>query len=144
MRIDYTAIAPEGYRTLLAMYGYLKTSGLSRPLLHIVFLRVSQINGCPYCIDLHWKDAISEGEDPRKLNAVINWKQMPFFSEKEKAALSLAEAMTLLPGQEVPEPVFDMARTHFSEKELVDLSFAIAHMNMLNRVAITFHKIPEK
>lgn len=144
MRIDYSSVAPEGYKTLLVMYGYLKTADLPQSLLHIVFLRISQINGCPYCIDLHWKDAVHSGEDPRKLNAVINWKPMPFFSEKEKAALALAEAMTLLKDQEVPDNIFNEARAQFDEKDLVDLSLAIAHMNMLNRVAITFHKIPEK
>lgn len=143
MRINYGTVAPEGYKTLLTMYGYLKTTDLPQSLLHIVFLRVSQINGCPYCIDLHWKDAVRDGEDQRKLNAVVNWKQMPFFSEKEKAALALAEAITLLKDQEVPDHVFRDVRVQLNEKDLVDLSFAIAHMNMLNRVAITFHKVPE-
>jgi AhpD family alkylhydroperoxidase len=143
MRINYGSIAPEGYKILLTMYGYLKTTDIPPFLLHIVFLRVSQINGCPYCIDKHWKDDVQAGEDQRKLNAVVNWKSMPFFSEKEKVTLALAEAMTLLKGQEVPDHIFDDARTQFNEKDLVDLSFAIAHMNMLNRVAITFHKVPE-
>lgn len=144
MRINYNSVAPEGYKILLSLYGYLKTTDLAQSLLHIVFLRVSQINGCPYCIDLHWKDAVQSGEDMRKLNAVVNWMSMPFFSEKERAALALAEAMTLLKNQEVPESIFNQARVHFSDKDLVDLSLAIAHMNMLNRVAITFHKVPEK
>lgn len=143
MRIDYAATAPEGYKTLLAMYGYLKKTGFATDLLHIVYLRVSQVNGCPYCVDLHWKDAIAEGVAPRKLNGVSNWKHMPFFTAAEKAALAFAEAITLLPGQEVNEGVYQEARRYFGEKELVDLSFAIAHMNMLNRVAITFHKVPE-
>lgn len=144
MRIDYAATAPEGYRTLLAMYGYLKKTELAPALLHLVYLRVSQINGCPYCVDLHWKDAIQAGEEPRKLNGVSNWKYMPFFTPLEKAALGYAEAITLLPGQEVSDAVYDEARQHFEEKALVDLGLAIAHMNMLNRVAITFHKVPER
>ncbi|WP_026309757.1 carboxymuconolactone decarboxylase family protein [Niabella aurantiaca] len=143
MRIDYAATAPEGYKTLLAMYGYLKKTDLATALLHIVYLRVSQINGCPYCVDLHWKDAIAEGMEPRKLNGVSNWKHMPFFTAAEKAALALAEEITLLPGQAVSEAVYEEACRYFEEKELVDLSLAIAHMNMLNRVAITFHKVPE-
>ncbi|MBZ4187746.1 carboxymuconolactone decarboxylase family protein [Niabella beijingensis] len=144
MRIDYAATAPDGYKTLLAMYGYLKTTDLAPVLLHIVYLRVSQINGCPYCVDLHWKDAVREGEEPRKLNGVSNWKYMPFFTPAEKAALALAEEMTLLPGQEVSAAAFEEARLHFNDKDLTDLSLAIAHMNMLNRVAITFHKLPAK
>lgn len=143
MRLNYTTVAPEGYRTLLAMYGYLKKTALAPALLHLVYLRVSQINGCPYCVDLHWKDAIQAGEEPRKLNGVSNWKYMPFFTPLEKAALAYAEAMTLLPGQEVSDAVYNEARQHFQDKDLVDLGLAIAHMNMLNRVAITFHKVPE-
>jgi len=143
MRIDYAAIAPEGYRASLSMYGYLGKTNLAPVLLHIVYLRVSQINGCPYCVDLHWKDAIGEGMEPRKLNGISNWKHMPFFTDAEKAALALAEEMTLLPGQEVSSSVFEAARQHFDDKDLTDLGFAIAHMNMLNRVAITFHKVPE-
>ncbi|SDC09267.1 carboxymuconolactone decarboxylase family protein [Niabella drilacis] len=142
MRIDYAATAPEGYKALLAMYGYLKKTDLAPALLHMIWLRVSQINGCPYCVDLHWKDAIAAGTEPRKLNGVSNWKHMPFFSAAEKAALAFAEEMTLLPAQEVSASVFDAARLHFDDKDLTDLSLAIAHMNMLNRVAITFHKVP--
>ncbi|WP_300597931.1 carboxymuconolactone decarboxylase family protein [Niabella sp.] len=143
MRLNYTTVAPEGYRTLLAMYGYLSKTALAPALLHLVYLRVSQINGCPYCVDLHWKDAIQVGEEPRKLNGVSNWKYMPFFTPLEKAALAYAEAITLLPGQEVSDAVYNEARQHFQDKDLVDLGLAIAHMNMLNRVAITFHKVPE-
>ncbi|GAB3007798.1 carboxymuconolactone decarboxylase family protein [Niabella terrae] len=142
MRIDYSKTAPEGYKALLSMYGYLKTSTLASDLLHLVYLRVSQINGCPYCVDLHFRDAVAGGANPRQLNAVVIFRQMPFFSEKERAALELAEAMTLLRDQEVPEAVFTEALRVFGEKDLTDLSLAIAHMNMLNRVAITFHKVP--
>ena len=144
MRIEYSKVSPEGYRSLLAMYGYLKTSSLPSALLHIVYLRVSQINGCPYCVDLHWQDAIKEQEDPRKLNAVSNWKFMPFFSDVERAALEWAEEMTKLPGQEVSDAVYEMATKHFDDRELVDLSLAISHMNMLNRMAIAFHVVPTK
>ncbi|MGJ7032888.1 carboxymuconolactone decarboxylase family protein [Niabella hirudinis] len=143
MRIDYAATAPEGYKTLLAMYGYLRKTSLAPALLHLVYLRVSQINGCPYCVDLHWKDAVAAGEKPRKLNGISNWKYMPFFTGAEKAALAFAEDMTLLPGREVSDSVFEVARQYFNDKDLTDLALAIAHMNMLNRVAIAFHKLPE-
>ncbi|ANH80343.1 alkylhydroperoxidase [Niabella ginsenosidivorans] len=144
MRLEYSKVAPEGYKALLGMYGYLKNSNLPAGLLHMVYLKVSQINGCPYCVDLHWKDAVQAGIDGRKLNAVSNWKHMPFFTEAERAALALAEEMTVLPGQEVSDAVYEEAKRCFDDKNLVDLSLAIAHMNMLNRVAITFHKVPEK
>ena len=144
MRLEYNNVAPDGYRTLLGMYGYLKNSNLPAGLLHMVYLKVSQINGCPYCVDLHWKDGIQAGIDGRKLNAVSNWKHMPFFTETERAALALAEEMTVLPGQEVADTIYEQAKNVFDDKDLVDLSLAIAHMNMLNRVAITFHKVPER
>lgn len=144
MRLDYSKVSPDGYRALLSMYGYLKNSTLPSALLHIVYLKVSQLNGCPYCVDLHWRDAIREGVDGRKLNAVSNWKHMPFFTETERAALSLAEEVTLLPGQEISDRVYENAKQYFNERELLDLTLALGHMNMLNRVAITFHKVPEK
>lgn len=144
MKLNYATIAPEGYKALLSIYSYLGTTELSPSLLHILYLRISQVNGCPYCVDLHWKEAIREGIDSRKLNAVAVWRHMPFFDDKEKAALALAEAVTLLKDQQVPADVYDLAQKFFSEKEMTDLTFAIAHMNMLNRVAITFHKVPEK
>ncbi|MBO9618986.1 MAG: carboxymuconolactone decarboxylase family protein [Niabella sp.] len=144
MRLDYSKASPDGYRALLSMYGHLRNSDLAPALLHMIYLKVSQINGCPYCVDLHWQDAAKAGVEGRKLNAVSNWKHMPFFTETERAALALAEEITLLPDQEVSDGVYENAKQYFNDKDLLDLSFAIAHMNMLNRVAITFHKVPEK
>ena len=96
-RLPYASISPDGFQPFRTLDKYLKTSsGLESTLLHIVYLRVSQINGCPYCVDLHWRDARAEGEDERKLNGVVLWRDMPFFSQRERAALAWAEAVTRL------------------------------------------------
>lgn len=141
-RIDYKNIAPEGFKHILSQLKYIAGSGLNEKLVHMIYLRVSQINGCPYCVDLHWKDALAAGEDPRRLNALIIWRDTPFFSGAERAALQWAEAVTLLKNAEAPQQDYDAMKAHFSEKQLVDLTFAIAHMNALNRVAIAFHQTP--
>jgi AhpD family alkylhydroperoxidase len=141
-RLPYASISPDGFQPLQTLSDYAKQSGLESALLHIVYLRISQINGCPYCIDLHWRDARAEGVDERKLNGVVLWRDMPFFSDRERAALAWAEAVTLLRDQHVSDEEFGKARAHFNDKELVDLTLAIANMNALNRVAIAFHSVP--
>ncbi len=141
-RLNYQKIAAEGFKTILNVGEYVKKSGLEESLLHMVYLRVSQINGCPYCIDLHWKDATKAGVEARKLNGVIIWQDMPFFTDREKVALAWAETTTHLDPQETIGALYDQALEQFSEKELVDLTFAIAQMNALNRVAIAFHAVP--
>src|SRR4051812_38830873 len=96
-RLDYSAIAPEGHKALTALYRYLPSCGLPPGLLHLVFLRISQINGCAYCVDLHFRDALRDGDDARRLNGVAVWRETPFFSERERAALGWAESLTRLP-----------------------------------------------
>jgi alkylhydroperoxidase family enzyme len=93
-------------------------------------------------VDLHWRDAIKAGEDPERLNAVVLWRDMPFFTDREKAALAWAEAVTCLRDQRVSDEEFENARHHFTDKELVDLTFAVANMNALNRIAIAMHQTP--
>ena len=141
-RLPYASLAPEAYKCLRALSDYLLKSGLGEDLLNLVYLRISQINGCPYCVDLHWRDAIKAGEDPEHLNAVVLWRDMPFFTDREKAALAWAEAVTRLRDQRVSDEEFENARHHFTDKKLVDLTFAIANMNALNRIAIAMHQTP--
>jgi AhpD family alkylhydroperoxidase len=141
-RLPYATIAPEGFGHVLALSNYLAKSELGENLLNLVYLRVSQINGCPYCVDLHWRDARKSGEDERRLNALIVWRDAPFFTERERAALAWAEAVTRLRDQRVPDEEFEKAKSQFTDKELVDLTFAISHMNSLNRIAIGFHVTP--
>jgi len=141
-RLNYASIAPQGFQKLLDADKYVFASSLEENLIHLVYLRVSQINGCPYCVDKHWQDATKMGVDARKLNAVIIWRDAPFFSLRERAALEWAETMTHPAAQDVIAPVYDRVKKEFDDKEMVDLTLAIATMNALNRVAIGFHSVP--
>jgi len=138
-RIDYSKVGPEAVKAVLGLETYVRRSGLERSLLELVKLRASFINGCAYCIDMHSKDALAEGESDQRIFAVPVWKETPFFTPRERAALAFTEAVTLIGRDGVPDDVYDAAREHFSEKEMVDLTIAIATINVWNRLAITFH-----
>lgn len=142
-RLDYARAAPEGAQILGRLYAYVSRSGLDPLLIDLVYLRISQINGCSYCVDMHWRDASEKGADARKLNAVAAWEEMPFFSERERAALAWAESLTLVASTRVPEDAYAAARAQFGDKSLVDLSYAIALMNAYNRLGVGFRKHPE-
>jgi AhpD family alkylhydroperoxidase len=133
-RIEYYKLAPEGMKAMLALESYLAKCGLDHKLLHMLKLRASQINGCAYCIDMHWKDARAAGETEQRLYALDAWEESPFYDDKERAALEWVEALTRLEGH-VPDRVFDHVRSHFSEKEVVDLTFLGAVINGI-RIAI--------
>lgn len=141
-RLPYASIAPEGTKHLYALHGYLAKSEVGEGLLNLVYLRVSQINGCPYCVDLHWQDARKSGEDDRRLNAVIVWRDTPFFTDRERAALAWAETVTHLRNQHVSDEEYQNAKNLFTDKEFVDLTLAIALMNALNRIGIGLHQTP--
>jgi AhpD family alkylhydroperoxidase len=130
------AIAPEAYRAMSDLEGYLKRSGLEPNLLHMVKLRASQINGCAYCIDMHWKDARAVGETEQRLYGLAAWQESPYYTDRERAALAWTEALTNVSDGHVPDAAYDTVRAHFGEKELVDLSWAIAAINAWNRVVI--------
>jgi len=137
-RLSYSKVAPEGTDILQKLERYVKSSGLEPDLLELVKLRSSQINGCAYCIDMHTKDARTRGESEQRLYAVSAWHEAPFYSERERAALAWTEAVTLISQDHVPDEVYAEVRKHFSEKELVDLTFAIIAINSWNRLAISF------
>ncbi len=141
-RLPYATLAPEANKHLMALSGWLEKSELGESLLDLVYLRVSQINGCPYCVDLHWREACERGVEMRKLNAVVVWNDAPFFTDREKAAFAWAEAVTNLRDRQVPDGAFEHAKQHFTDKELADLTFAIAAINAWNRIAIAFHVVP--
>jgi len=143
MRLDYSKISPEAYKHFTELHSYLTKSSLSSELLDLVFLRVSVINGCSYCIDLHWRDAYKKGIDPRKLNGLSKWPDMPFFTDQERAALLWTEEVTNLNNQTVRNEVYDEVKNYFKEKDLVDLTSAISLMNAFNRLSISFNRIPE-
>ena len=141
-RLDYTAIAPAGIKALGSVYGYIVQSGLPRPLVNLVYLRVSQINGCAYCLDMHWKDLQAEGEKEQRMYSLDAWRETPYYSDRERAALAWAEAVTNITDGHVPDEVYEQTRQHFSEQELADLTLAIAAINVWNRLSIAFRIVP--
>jgi len=140
--IIYAKVAPAGVRAINQLEDYIKKCSLELSLLELVRLRSSQINGCAYCIDMHTKDARAEGESEQRLYGVSAWRESPFYTEREKAALAWTEAITKISDQQVPDAVYERARRQFSEKELVDLTFAVIAINCWNRLAIPFHTPP--
>lgn len=137
-RIDFLKVSPAAMKTMLDMEAYLAKSSIERPLLHLIKMRVSQINGCAYCLDMHSKDARNEGETEQRLYALNAWREAPFYSSRERAALAWAEALTLVSQTHVPDAEFEAARAEFSESELVDLSLAVVAINGWNRLSIGF------
>jgi AhpD family alkylhydroperoxidase len=127
------------------MYGverYVRESGLETPLLELVRLRASQINGCAYCIDMHTKDARAEGETEQRLYALTAWRETPFYTERERAALEWTEAVTAIGDSGVPDELYETARKHFTGEELVNLTMAVVAINGWNRLAISFRMTP--
>jgi AhpD family alkylhydroperoxidase len=141
-RIAYDKAAPEGVKAMWALEHYVRHCGLEPGLLELVKFRASQINGCAYCIDMHTKDARAHGETEQRLYALSAWRETPFFTDRERAALAWTEAVTAVAQNHVPDEVYELARQHFSEKELVDLTLAVVAINGWNRLAISFRKVP--
>lgn len=137
-RMEYWKAAPGGYKAMMALDAYLKESGLEKTLLHMIKLRASQMNGCAYCIDMHWKDARAAGESEQRLYGLDAWREAPYYSDRERAVLEWTEALTNIQDGHAPDAVYDAVRGHFSDKELADLTWAIAAINAWNRVAIGF------
>ena len=142
-RLRYYRIAPDGMKAFDAVHSYIGQSGLSKVLVDLVYLRVSQINGCAYCIDTHSRELLAGGVAIEKLVLVPVWREAePLFSERERAALRWAETVTRVAETDVPDEDFKDASAHFSEKELADLTIAIGLMNAYNRIAISFRATP--
>jgi AhpD family alkylhydroperoxidase len=137
-RLEYWKVAPGGFKALMGLESYLHESGLEAPLLHMVKLRASQINGCAYCIDMHWKDARAAGESEQRLYGLDAWGEAGYYTDRERAALAWTEALTRVTEGHVPDAVFEATRAHFTDKELADLTWAVAAINAWNRVAISF------
>lgn len=141
-RLTYSAVAPQGIQALLGIEGYVRGAGLEPGLLHLLKTRASRINRCAYCIDMHTKDARAGGETEQRLYALSAWRETPFFSERERAALAWTEAITLISHGSVPDALYEEARRHFSEKELVDLTLGLIAINGWNRLAVAFRTEP--
>ncbi len=136
--IRYSKLAPDGFQALLRLNEYARQCGLEAPLLELVRIRVSQVNGCGYCIDIHTKDARAEGESEQRLYCVSAWREAPFYSDRERAALAWAEAVTKLSEGEIADDVYQNAREHFSDTELVNLTMAVIAINGMNWLAVSF------
>lgn len=137
-RIHYTKAAPEGLKALQQLENYLRNSGLEASLIELVKMRASQLNDCAYCLDMHSQDARAAGETEQRLYVLSAWHETPFFSERERAALAWTEALTLVADNDVSDELYEIAREHFDEKELTDLSLAIIAINSWNRLSIAF------
>lgn len=134
----------KGQNAMRAMYGigaYLGKSSIEQELLHLIYFRVSQINGCAYCLDMHSKDLLATGETPHRLFLLEAWREAPFFSARERAALEWAEAVTKIKDGNVDDSVFESARSQFSEEELIDLTLAVTTINSYNRINIAFRTV---
>jgi len=141
-RFNYGKAAPEAYRAMLGLERYLHQSGLEISLLHLIKLRASQINGCAFCLDMHWKDLRAIGESEQRLYSLDAWRECPYYTDRERAALAWTEAITLVTNGHVPDAVYEEVRPHFSEKELSDLTFAVATINAWNRLSIAARTVP--
>jgi AhpD family alkylhydroperoxidase len=142
-RMNYNAASPAGTKALGAVYGYVRQSGLPARLIDLVYLRVSQINGCAYCIDMHSRDLLKAGLPVEHLVLVSVWREAgSIFDEQEKAALAWAEVVTRLGDEGAPDSAYDAAAAVFSEKQLADLTIAIGLMGAYNRIAISFRATP--
>jgi len=134
-------VNPKIMQMLLAIEGHLHASGLGSGLLNLIKTRASQINGCAYCLDMHTKDARAEGESEQRLFTLDAWRETPFFDERERAALEWTEAVTRVADTHVPDEVYERAKAHFSEQELIDLTLAVTNINAWNRLNVAFRTV---
>ena len=141
-RLNITESSSGAYKAMLALETYVRGSGIEKPLLELVKMRASQINGCAYCLDMHSKDARAAGETEQRLFCLPAWRECPFYTDRERAALQWTESLTLIANDHVPDSVFESVRPHFTEKELADLTLAVVAINGWNRIAISFRSTP--
>jgi AhpD family alkylhydroperoxidase len=142
MRFNYVKAAPGLFKVMLSLGEYLQKCGLEESLLNLIHLRASQINGCAYCLDMHWKDLRAAGENEQRLYSLDAWRESPFYTDRERAALAWTEAVTLITNGHVADEVYREARRHFNEKELSDLTLAVVTINGWNRLNIAARTIP--
>jgi AhpD family alkylhydroperoxidase len=141
-RLDYAKAAPGVYDAMEGLERYLRDCGLEKPLLLLIQLRASQINGCAYCLDMHWKDLRAAGETEQRLYSLDAWRECPYYTDRERAALAWAEAVTRIAEGHASDQVYEEVRPCFSEKELSDLTLAVAAINAWNRLSIAARIVP--
>ncbi len=137
-RLNYATIDPEARKSLLGMETYVTHCGLEESLLDLVRIRASQINGCAFCLDMHTKDARASGESEQRLYMLSAWCELPFYSDRERAALAWTESVTLLSGDHVPNELYEATRQQFDEHEIIGLTMAIVAINAWNRINVAF------
>jgi AhpD family alkylhydroperoxidase len=133
--------APGAYEAMLGLERYLKSSSIEERLLHLIKLRASQINGCAYCLDMHWKDLEAIGETPLRMYSLDAWRECPYYSDRERAALAWTESVTLISETHAPDDVYEQVRAQFSDAETVNLTMLIGAINAWNRLAIAFRAV---
>jgi AhpD family alkylhydroperoxidase len=141
-RIDRADVNPGAYRAMLGLEQYLATCGLDKKLLDLIRMRVSQMNGCAYCLDMHWKELRAEGETEQRMYSLDAWRESPYYSEAERAALAWAEAVTRVADTRVPDFEYEQARRQFDARQLADLTLAVVAINGWNRLNIAFRTAP--
>jgi AhpD family alkylhydroperoxidase len=141
-RLNYAKVAPGVYEAMDALDQYLGCCGLEVALVHLARLRASQVNGCAYCIDMHWKDLRALGETEQRLCSLDAWRECPYYTPRERAVLAWSEAVTVLTDGHVPDALADEVRRVLSEKELADLTLAVATINAWNRLSIAGRLVP--
>jgi AhpD family alkylhydroperoxidase len=143
-RLNYAKTSAAGYKAMAGLEAYLSECGLEEPLLHLIKLRASQINGCAFCIDMHSKDLRAIGETEQRLYGLDAWRECPWYTDRERAALEWTEAVTRITEGHVSDTTYEAVRPHFTDKELADLTFAVATINAWNRLAISARMEPGK
>jgi AhpD family alkylhydroperoxidase len=141
-RFDFGKLAPEANRAMSALETYIQHCGLEESLTHLMKLRASQINGCAYCLDMHWKDLRAIGETEQRLYSLDAWRETPFYTDRERAALAWTEAVTLVTQGHVGDEVYEEVRKHFSEQEVAALTFTIVTINGWNRLCVASRAEP--
>ncbi|MGH8780073.1 carboxymuconolactone decarboxylase family protein [Paraburkholderia sp.] len=141
-RLDYYKASPDVTKAMLALGERVGRSSIEKPLAELVRLRASQLNGCAFCVDMHATDARKGGETERRLTAVVVWRETPFFTDRERAALEWTEAVTLIAQTHVPDDVWEAVKPHFSDQEIADLTLLIVAINGWNRIAVSFRQMP--
>jgi AhpD family alkylhydroperoxidase len=141
-RLDFRKASPQGEKAMMGLHMFVRNCGLDHSLLELIKLRASQLNGCAHCIDMHTKELRADGKSEQRLYLLNAWRESPFYSERERAALAWAEAVTLVAESQVPDEVYEQARKEFSEEELVNLTLALVAINGANRLNIAFRTVP--
>ena len=141
-RLDFRKASPAAEKAMMGLHMFVRSCGLDHALLELVKLRASQLNGCAHCIDMHTKELRADGESEQQLYLLNAWRESPFYSDRERAALAWTEAVTLVAESQVPDDVYEEARKQFNDEELVNLTMALVAINGANRLNIAFRTVP--